>query len=90
MRFMQLRDCPTKGYTEVQERDHVCHVRDNRISGTEKRSPVASLLMVALRSSDAVSERSRTSVQWHWEIHINPSSPGSYRHQSFTNKGGEG
>jgi hypothetical protein len=30
-----------------------------------ERSPVASLLLVALRSSDAVSGRSRTSVQWH-------------------------
>jgi len=25
-----------KGYTEAQERDHARHVRDNRISGTEK------------------------------------------------------
>jgi hypothetical protein len=25
-----------RGYTEAQERDHACHVRDNRISGTEK------------------------------------------------------
>ena len=25
-----------KEYTEVQERDHACHVRYNRISGTEK------------------------------------------------------
>ena len=48
---------------------------------------MASLLMVTLRSSDAVSASSRTSVQWHWEIHVNPSSPGSYQHRSFTNKG---
>jgi hypothetical protein len=36
VRFMQLRDCPTKRHTEVQEGDHACHVRDNRISGTQK------------------------------------------------------
>jgi hypothetical protein len=25
-----------KGYTGIQEKDYACHVRDNRISGTEK------------------------------------------------------
>jgi hypothetical protein len=51
---------------------------------------VVSLLMVTLRSSDAVSGSSRTSVQWHWETHVNPRSPGLYWHRSFTNKGGRG
>ena len=31
-----------KGYTEVQERDHTCHVRDNHISGTKKGDIVGS------------------------------------------------
>ena len=36
------------------------------LAGLRKgRSPVASLLMVTLRSSDAVSGSSRTSVQWY-------------------------
>jgi hypothetical protein len=26
----------TKRHTEAQEGDHACHVRDNRISGTQK------------------------------------------------------
>lgn len=61
MRFMQLRDCVTKDYTEDQEGDHACHVRDDRIIRIDKEE------IIGGKSADggAASGRSHINVQCH-------------------------
>ena len=78
--------CVTKGYTEGH-----ASAQGTMISAAliKRRSYVASLPMVILCSGSATPGRTRTPVQWHWDIHVNLASRdrGGW---SFTNKRGGG
>lgn len=72
---MQLRDCVTMEFTEANEEGII--VSPGLTSGDRRWQ--------GLLRGTLCSGRSRTNVQWHWEIDLNPSKPGLYQ-QSFTNK----